>query len=69
MWDENHFFVGQELSGDDLDFTGGGNHPVNAGLREWIKLLVLPCILGIGYFDAKTQQVTEPLEAFSSLHE
>ena len=52
MWDENHFFVRQELSGDDLDFTGGGNHPINAGLRERIKLLVLPCILGIGYFDA-----------------
>ena len=40
--DENHFFVGQELSGDDLDFTGSGDHPVDAGLREGIKLLVLP---------------------------
>ena len=30
------------MSGDDLDFTGSGDHPVDAGLREGIKLLVLP---------------------------
>ena len=42
---DDHFFVGQEESWDDLDFTRGGDHAVDPSLWERVELLVFPAII------------------------
>ena len=46
---DDHFFVGQEESWDDLDFTGGGDHAIDPSLWERVELLVLSAIIMIDY--------------------
>ena len=47
---DDHFFVGQEESWDDLDFTGSSDHAVDPSLWERVKLLVLSAIIIINYW-------------------